>query len=74
MSERRTPWAGVISVRTDLTAVKEHEAALRLAEDHADGATAKKSHFLALFSRELRTPMNWVLGLALARTSFRNGM
>ncbi|WP_426441285.1 ATP-binding protein [Bradyrhizobium genosp. P] len=68
MSERRTPWGGVISVRTDLTPVREHEAALRLAKDQAEAATAEKSHFLALISHELRTPMNGVLGLAQALT------
>lgn len=68
MSERRTPWGGVISVRTDLTPVREHEIELRLARDQAEAATAEKSHFLALISHELRTPMNGVLGLAQALT------
>jgi signal transduction histidine kinase/DNA-binding NarL/FixJ family response regulator len=64
MSERRTPWGGVISMRSDLTPLKEHEMALQVAKDQAEAATAAKSHFIALVSHELRTPMNGVLGLA----------
>lgn len=64
MSERRTPWGGVISMRSDLTPLKEHEIALQIAKDQAEAATAAKSHFIALVSHELRTPMNGVLGLA----------
>ena len=64
MSERRTPWGGVISFRSDLTPLKEQEIQLRAAKDQAEAATATKSHFLALISHELRTPMNGVLGLA----------
>jgi CheY-like chemotaxis protein len=64
MSERRTPWGGVISFRSDLTPLKEQEIQLRAAKDQAEAATAMKSHFLALISHELRTPMNGVLGLA----------
>ncbi|MGZ5935241.1 MAG: ATP-binding protein, partial [Rhizomicrobium sp.] len=71
MSERRTPWGGVISFRSDLTPLKEQEIQLRAAKDQAEAATAMKSHFLALISHELRTPMNGVLGLAqtLSRSS-----
>lgn len=68
MSERRTPWGGVISMRADLTPLREHEIELCLAKEQAEAATAEKSHFLALISHELRTPMNGVLGLAQALT------
>jgi signal transduction histidine kinase/DNA-binding NarL/FixJ family response regulator len=71
MSERRTPWGGVISMRADLTPLREHEIELRIAKEQAETATLEKSDFLARVSHELRTPMNGVLGLAqaLIRTS-----
>jgi signal transduction histidine kinase/FixJ family two-component response regulator len=71
MSERRTPWGGVISMRADLTPLREHEIELRIAKEQAETATLEKSDFLARVSHELRTPMNGVLSLAqaLIRTS-----
>ncbi len=50
-----------ISVRTDITAIKETESALKLAKENADKANQAKSEFLANMSHELRTPMHSVL-------------
>lgn len=64
ISERRAPWGGIVSIRTDLTSLRQRETELRAAKEQADAATAAKSRFLAVISHEMRTPMNSVLGLA----------
>ena len=48
----------------DVTERKDAEAALRLAQEHAERANAAKSDFLSRMSHELRTPLNAVLGFA----------
>jgi PAS domain S-box-containing protein len=48
----------------DVTDRKDAEAALRLAQEHAERANAAKSDFLSRMSHELRTPLNAVLGFA----------
>ncbi|MBL3590656.1 MAG: response regulator [gamma proteobacterium endosymbiont of Lamellibrachia anaximandri] len=52
-----------ISVRTDITAIKDTEAALHIAKEIAEDAAKSKSEFLATMSHEIRTPMNGVLGM-----------
>lgn len=53
-----------ISVRTDITHLKETQAALTAARDEADRANRAKSEFLANMSHELRTPLHAILGFA----------
>jgi PAS domain S-box-containing protein len=64
ISERRTPEGGLISVRTDITALKDREGQLIESMEAAQAANRAKSTFLANISHELRTPLHAVLGLA----------
>ena len=63
ISERRTGDGGIVGVRTDITALKRAEAAMRAAVAAAERANHAKSAFLAIMSHEIRTPMNGVLGM-----------
>jgi two-component system sensor histidine kinase/response regulator len=55
VSDRRTREGGVVSLRTDVTALKQ-------ATEAAESASLAKGEFLANMSHEIRTPMNGILG------------
>ena len=62
--DQRTPDGGWVSLRVDITDLKEQQAALEAARAQAEAANRAKSAFLANMSHEIRTPMNGVVGMA----------
>lgn len=56
ISDRRTRDGGLVSLRTDITALKQ-------AQEAAEAASRAKGEFLANMSHEIRTPMNGIMGL-----------
>jgi signal transduction histidine kinase len=71
IAERRTGTGYTISIRTDITDLKQIEEALRRSEqaaraarEDAEQANRTKSAFLAHMSHELRTPLNAIIGFS----------
>ena len=62
LSDRKTDSGGIVSIQSDITELKNAEAALSAAKDEALTANRAKSEFLAHMSHELRTPLNSILG------------
>src|SRR5215471_10761757 len=55
---------GFVLIASDITALKEREAALQTAMQRSETANRAKTEFLANMSHELRTPLNAVIGFS----------
>ena len=64
ISERRTSDGGCVSIRTDITALKQRQEALSSEQQRADSANRAKTDFLLTMSHELRTPLNAIMGFS----------
>ncbi len=64
VSRSPTRDGGTVVIWSDISELKEREAALRLAKDGAEAANRAKTNFLTNMSHELRTPLNAVIGFS----------
>jgi signal transduction histidine kinase len=64
VSERRTRDGGCVSIRTDITALKQRQEDLSSQQRRADSANKAKTDFLLTMSHELRTPLNAIMGFS----------
>jgi signal transduction histidine kinase len=64
VEDRRLDDGSLISAYTDVSRLKQTEAALSLALGRSEAAGRSKSKFLAIMSHELRTPLNAIIGFS----------
>jgi signal transduction histidine kinase len=64
VSERRTADGGCVSLRTDITELKQRQEDLSSQQQRADSANRAKTDFLLTMSHELRTPLNAIMGFS----------
>ncbi|HWS04500.1 MAG TPA: ATP-binding protein, partial [Burkholderiaceae bacterium] len=63
LDEAHTREGLTVSLRTDITAIKQLNQGLTVARDAAEAANRAKSEFLANMSHEIRTPLNGIVGM-----------